>query len=192
MNTKICLTCKIEKFISEFTKAKEHKDRLSSYCKKCQKVYREEHKEEIKEYQKKYLKKSEVLDNSIIGELERDCREYSKKHNKHWDQKGRENYQKNFLIIQPKSFFISKAGYKMLNFGGYCRLEHLWIMERHMRRLLKQWEQVHHKNRNPLDNRIENLELRPHNSDDHTRAIITRLLNENQNLRERIKELENS
>lgn len=34
---------------------------------------------------------------------------------------------------------------------------HRWIMEQHLNRKLEKWEDVHHINRNPLDNRLENL-----------------------------------
>jgi len=34
-----------------------------------------------------------------------------------------------------------------------------WIMEQYLGRRLESWEQVHHKNGNPLDNRMGNLEV---------------------------------
>lgn len=38
---------------------------------------------------------------------------------------------------------------------------HRWIMEQHLGRKLQPGEQVHHINKNPLDNRVENLTVLP-------------------------------
>lgn len=43
--------------------------------------------------------------------------------------------------------------------------ENRWIMEQHLGRKLEKWEHVHHINGNPLDNRLENLEV--HESKEH-------------------------
>ena len=37
--------------------------------------------------------------------------------------------------------------------------EHRWLMEQHLGRPLKQTEHIHHINGNPLDNRLENLQV---------------------------------
>ena len=58
-----------------------------------------------------------------------------------------------------KSGSISRKGYKMLYMDGGRILEHRYIMEQYLGRKLLPNENIHHKNGNRLDNRIENLEL---------------------------------
>lgn len=75
-------------------------------------------------------------------------------------------WSKGFRYKNRKGYIINPRGYKMLYFPdhptsdsrGYI-MEHRLVMEKHIVRLLNPVEKVHHKNKNRLDNRIENLEL---------------------------------
>ena len=51
---KACPKCGVEKPSSEFHKNKSNKDKLSTYCKKCNNKYREDHKKEKSIYLKQY------------------------------------------------------------------------------------------------------------------------------------------
>jgi len=62
---------------------------------------------------------------------------------------------------------MARAIYKQTQRDGRNIREHRAIMQEHLGRKLTRFECVHHKNENPRDDRIENLELVPR--DEHSR-----------------------
>lgn len=73
---------------------------------------------------------------------------------------SRECYYKG-RIERHKDFSLARIdrGYKLIYVNGYPVKNHIYIMEQYLGRKLNPNEVVHHKNFNPLDNRIENLQL---------------------------------
>ena len=77
--------------------------------------------------------------------------------------------------------------YSMVNRKRHSTPEHRLVMARHLDRPLERWEVVHHKNQIKDDNRLENLELLPHQAQ-HMGVMF--MEKEIQSLQQRIIELE--
>jgi len=109
------------------------------------------------------------------------CRSCSNKGNKNGWKSGRTINGDGYILIwiSPKSEFYSMNNQNRI-------FEHRLVMAKYLRRCLKSWEIVHHKNHIRDDNRIENLEL----CETLEHQAITILERENRKLKGRIKELE--
>ena len=55
---KTCSKCKEEKSLEEFSKDRQKRDGLISYCKPCARAYKEKHREKIQAYNKAYYKEN--------------------------------------------------------------------------------------------------------------------------------------
>lgn len=58
--------------------------------------------------------------------------------------------------------FINSDGYRVITVNDRQIKEHRHVMEQHLGRKLRPDENVHHRNLDKLDNRVDNLEVMPH------------------------------
>lgn len=89
------------------------------------------------------------------------------------------------IILYPENPF-----YEMACKNGHRIREHRLVMAQYLGRCLGSDEFVHHKNGDKADNRIENLQLM-HRSAHYSTLHLKDLQEENNKLKEKIKELEN-
>jgi hypothetical protein len=76
--------------------------------------------------------------------------------------------------LSENNYYIDKYGYK--RFQDSDILVHRWVAEKYiLKRKLLPGEEVHHKNRNKLDNRINNLQVVTHGQH-KTKHFVSKLL----------------
>ena len=78
---------------------------------------------------------------------------------KHYSRNYRHN-DPTIVLQNPKGTgSVTQMGYREIIKNGIRKLEHRWVMEDFLERELLPHENIHHKNGDKLDNRIDNLEL---------------------------------
>lgn len=172
---RFCIKCKSE-FIPNSPKQKYCKQCLNRVCQKCKKIFTVKNPQYFPKFcssvcyfldrwgkgrklKIKCLNCNEDFSAHISEKrkfCKMECRIQWKKNHKsppsHW-KGGRIKYGSHsnyWAVYQPHHPFADSKGYVM---------EHRLVMEKKIKRFLNFKEVVHHINRNPSDNRIENLQL---------------------------------
>lgn len=94
----------------------------------------------------------------LIPSIGSDGKPQTYKNNHHTKGQNNGNYKKGWFIRDEYKFLTGYQGHPNANKKGEIR-EHILVMSNHLGRPLTKTEVVHHKNKDKLDNRVENLEL---------------------------------
>ena len=116
---KTCTKCKEEKELSLFSKQKKGKNGLRSYCKSCEKEYRENNKEKIKEYRennkeyfKEYYENNKEKYKEKHKEYYENNKEKYKEYCKEYKEKYKEKYKEYFKEYFKEYYENNKEKYK--------------------------------------------------------------------------------
>lgn len=94
------------------------------------------------------------------GKLTNEKRRELSKDGKFYNQNGKRYNRVYSKKLMEKGQYIDENGYK--RFIDSNKSVHRWIAEKELGRRLVSDEEIHHKNRNKLDNRPKNLEVLNH------------------------------
>lgn len=94
--------------------------------------------------------------------------------------------KKLWMTEEPSSEYLNKDGYIVCVYRYLSIAKHRLVMMRKLGRNLHKWEHIHHINSIKDDNREDNLTV----MFDKTHMAVTKVIEENKVLREKIRELE--
>jgi len=117
---------------------------------------------------------AEIFNAAVRKKLTNERRRELAKEGKFYTADGTKYKRRYREQLSEKNYYVDKYGYK--RFQDSNILVHRWVAEKYiLNRKLLPGEEVHHKNRNKLDNRIKNLQVTTHGAH-MTKHLVSKLL----------------
>lgn len=151
--TKVCTCCKIAKSILEFNKNKSKKDGLSTECKSCIKIYKDEYRknnaEKISIGKKKHY---EANKEKVLAK----CAEWKNNNREHHNKTSREYHNKNRerVLKRNKEYYLKNKERILKRIQEWFNSEKGKISKRN----------THYKRKLAMKNGISTLEILKHTS----------------------------